>query len=56
MTCLDYYHQVGDNIKQKQLSYKYEVIFKGPYQINQKWENGAVNFKMGLISDRVNIN
>ena len=35
--------------------FKYETLFKGPYNFFQMWKNGSVKLKMAAVTTRVNI-
>ena len=36
-------------------TYKYETLFKGPYEIFQTWTNGTFALQTGAVTHRLNI-
>ena len=55
-TRIDYNYRVGDKVMTKMRSaYKYETLFRGPYDFFQTWKNGAVTLQTGLVTHKINI-
>ena len=55
-TRIDHDYRVGDKVTTKNRSaYKYENLFKVPYEIFLTWKNGTVTLRTGAVTHRVNI-
>ena len=56
ITIIYHYYIVVDKVMTRNnLAYKYENLFKGPYEIFQTWKNGTVTLQMGSVTMRINI-
>ena len=40
---------------QTKSAFKYETLYRGPYENVETWKNGAVNLRMGALTTRINI-
>ena len=55
-TRIDHNYRVGDKVMSKMRSaYKYETLFRGPYEIFRTWTNGTVTLRAETVTNRINI-
>ena len=55
-TRIDHNCRVGDKVmKMNRSEYKYEIPFKGPYEIVHTWTNGTVTLQKVQVTHRVKI-
>ena len=55
-TIIDHDYIVGDKFMNKNRSaYKYETLFRGPYEIVQTWTNGTIALQTVAVTNRINI-
>ena len=49
-------YRVGDKVMTKTRSaYKYETMFRGPYEIFRTWTKVTVTLRTGAVTHRINI-
>ena len=54
--CIDHQYKEGDLVLLLQgTENKYEAPYKGPYCIQQVYDNGTVRLKVGAVKDTINI-